>query len=66
MTPTVEEPKLRRYYILLKSREEEIVVKAEILCRPDGNSNFYRLKQDGQVVAEFLGNDVISWRVEQD
>lgn len=66
MTPTVEEPKPRHYFFLLENMSEEIAVKAEILCRPKKDNKFYQLKREGQVVAEFSKDEVISWRVADD
>ena len=62
MSPTVENPVERTYYIQLKDGSE-VCVRASTLCRPDETNSKYRLKKDGEIVAEYASLQVVGWRL---
>ena len=65
MSPTVEKPTNRIFNIRFKDGSNQAVI-ADTICKPRPNDSFYRLKRDGELVAEYDGADVSGWCVLQD
>ena len=60
MSPTMEEPPARIFVVhLIDGTKAE--VSATTICKPNDESDAYRLKREGQIVAEFPKEDVRSW-----
>ena len=63
MVPTVEGPSTRVYHIRFKNGDS-LAIQAVTICTPDSDNIYYTLKRDeGTIVAQFRGTDVIGWHI---
>ena len=60
MAPCVETPPRRRFTLRFKDGSSK-TIRADKITRPIARTPYYTLKRDDEVVAEYSGEDVSGW-----